>query len=87
MLTLKAHFDGKTIVPDEPVTFAAGTELTIHVEPATPAESEPDANRYPTIGELLSSGAFGGWADRTDITDSVAYARQLREKAQRRELE
>jgi hypothetical protein len=86
MLTIKAHFDGKTIVPDEPVSLPQGTALTIHVEP-TAAIDEGGGERFATIGELLKSGAIGGWAHRTDITDSVAYARELRERAQRRDLE
>ena len=39
-MTIRAHFDGKVIVPDEPVTLPAGTPLTIRVEQETfvPAE-------------------------------------------------
>ena len=36
-----------------------------------------------TAKDLLESGLAGIWKDR-DIKDSVAYARQLREQAQRR---
>ena len=39
--------------------------------------------RQPTIGarllaELEVAGVIGAWADRTDIGDSVEYARELR---------
>lgn len=39
-MTIRAHFDGKVIVPDGPVTLPAGTPLTVRVEPETfvPAE-------------------------------------------------
>ncbi|GAB4539053.1 MAG: hypothetical protein Kow0063_27500 [Anaerolineae bacterium] len=37
-----------------------------------------------TVGQLRRSGLIGLWQDRTDIEDSSAYARQLREQAQRR---
>jgi hypothetical protein len=37
-----------------------------------------------TARKLLDSGLIGLWKERTDITDSAAYARQLREQAQRR---
>src|SRR4051812_41421151 len=39
-MTIRAHFDGKVIVPDEPVSLPAGTPLTIRVEPEqfVPAE-------------------------------------------------
>lgn len=33
-----------------------------------------------TLGDLLNSGLVGMWADRTDITDSVEFARKLREQ-------
>jgi hypothetical protein len=38
-----------------------------------------------TLGDLLDSPLVGMWADREDIVDSAEYARQLREKAQRRQ--
>ena len=37
-----------------------------------------------TAKQLLNSGLVGLWKDRTDITDNLAYARQLREQAQKR---
>ena len=40
-----------------------------------------------TARQLLESGIVGLWADRTDVTDSSAYARQLREQAQSRNME
>lgn len=38
-----------------------------------------------TARQLLNSRLIGMWEDRTDITDSAEYARQLREQAQRRQ--
>jgi predicted RNase H-like HicB family nuclease len=50
--------------------------------------SEETTNRqFFTAKELLESGLVGLWADRTDIGDSVEFAQQLRERAQRREHE
>jgi hypothetical protein len=37
-----------------------------------------------TVGQLRASGVIGLWTDRTDIVDSSAYARRLREQAQQR---
>ena len=34
-----------------------------------------------TLGAMLATGAVGGWADRTDIDDSVEFARSLRKNA------
>jgi hypothetical protein len=38
-----------------------------------------------TLGDLLESPLVGMWADREDIADSAEFARQLRERASRRE--
>jgi hypothetical protein len=46
---IKAHFDGKTIVPDEPVSFPAGTSLI--VEATMPAGIAP----APTVEERLAA--------------------------------
>ena len=37
-MTINAHFDGKTIVLDEPATLVAGQKLKVVVEPATVVE-------------------------------------------------
>jgi hypothetical protein len=34
MTTLRAHFDGRVFVPDEPVNLAVGTPLELHFEHA-----------------------------------------------------
>jgi len=37
-----------------------------------------------TVRQLRQSGLIGLWKDRNDIRDSSAYARRLREQAQKR---
>ena len=37
--------------------------------------------KIPTLGDFLNSEFFGMWHDRTDIGDSIEFARQLRERA------
>ena len=37
-----------------------------------------------TAGDLLQSELVGLWADRVDIGDSLAFARQLRQQAEHR---
>jgi hypothetical protein len=39
-----------------------------------------------TLGELLDSGLVSIWESRTDIEDSVDFARQLRRRASRRDV-
>ena len=43
--------------------------------------------KYPfsSAGRLRNSPLIGMWADRTDIGDSVEFARKLRERAERRQ--
>jgi hypothetical protein len=47
------------------------------------AEPQPSAGAE-LVAELKQSGLIGMWADRTDIGDSVDFARRLRERAQTR---
>ena len=79
MTTIQAHFDGKAIIPDEPVALPVGQPLTIHVE-----DQPPSAKRPMTGKDLVDSGLFGIWKDRTDIGYSVEYARKLRRHAETR---
>lgn len=69
MTAIKAHFDGKTIVPDEPVDLPKDTPLFVYVESKRPMNGK----------DLIESGLIGLWKDRTDIGDSLEYARRLRQ--------
>ncbi len=40
MVSLKAHYDGRTIVPEEPVRLVAGQKLIVHVELADTSSAE-----------------------------------------------
>ena len=46
--------------------------------------SEKSKRPRLTAKQLLDSGLIGLWQDRQDISDSVSFARELREKAQQR---
>jgi hypothetical protein len=54
-------------------------ETIMLIEPA----ALPERPRL-TARQLLHSGLIGLWKDREDIIYSASYARQLRERAQRR---
>jgi hypothetical protein len=54
--TILAHFDGKVLVPDEPVDVPIGTPLRLHVEAVT-----KDATR--SSDQLLSPVIVGLDAD------------------------
>ena len=71
--------DGEVVITDLPCKKGQSVEMIVLIEPSTVPSRSPSAAR-----RLLDSGLIGLWKDRQDITDSAAYARQLREQAQRR---
>jgi hypothetical protein len=72
--------DGEIIITGLPCKKGQAVEMIILLEPAAvPDHSRSSARR------LLQSEIVGLWKDRQDIEDSTAYARQLREQAQRRQ--
>jgi hypothetical protein len=39
MITIRAHFDGRVFVPDEPVDLPVGCEVEIQISPVTVPEN------------------------------------------------
>ena len=72
--------DGEILLTGFPCKKGQQIEMIVLIEPA----AMPERPRL-TARQLLQSGLIGLWKDREDITDSAAYARQLRERAQRRQ--
>jgi hypothetical protein len=72
--------DGELLLTDLPCKKGQRVEVIILPEPPAPLQLQ-----RLTAKQLLESGLVGLWQDREDITDSTAYARQLREEAQRRQ--
>lgn len=68
--------DGEISLTGLPVKEGQQVEITVEIGTATPTL---------TARQLAESELVGLWADREDIRDSVAFARQLREQAQRRQ--
>jgi len=71
--------DAEVFVTGLPCRKGQYVEMILLIEPSA-------MHRRPhlTARRLLHSGLIGLWKDRKDIKDSAAYARQLREQAQRR---
>lgn len=68
-----------SIVLDEPIDLPEGTEVIVHVEPVTHrARSASNDNEFERLP------FFGMWADRDEMSDSVAWVRREREKWQQR---
>jgi hypothetical protein len=83
MSAIRCHFDGKVIIPDEPVDLPVNQQFIIRIEPGV-VFVDPPGGTPATAKDLIDSGFVGSWADRDDITDSQAFARELRRKAERR---
>ena len=57
MVTLNAHFDGKVIVPDEPLALKTNQKLRISIEPIeTPAQDE--TKRPRSLGQQPGAVTF-----------------------------
>jgi hypothetical protein len=81
MVAIRGHFDGKVIVPDEPVNLPVGQRVRVTPEPAAQS-TQVDAGTAEATAKRLTQSA--PWAGRTDIGDSLEFARRIREEAQRR---
>ena len=59
-ITIKAHFDGKVIVPDEPVDLPVDQsfEAELHVEPA-PLRAADIARRRAALRRIASRAVHG----------------------------
>ena len=55
MVTLNAHFDGKVIVPDEPLNLQPNQRLRISVESIDPKPVRRDLSRWLGMGMPLPS--------------------------------
>ena len=73
--------DGEVVVTGLPYKKGQHVKVTVSV----PA-GKSHRRRYMKASDLLKSKLVGLWRDRTDISDSSEFARQLREQAQDRGL-
>ena len=72
--------DGEVLVRGIP--YKKGQLVDIIVLSHTPPQTMPSS--HLTVRQLRQSGLIGLWKERQDIQDSAAYARRLREQAQKR---
>ncbi len=77
-LRVRAHFDGKSIVPNEPLDLPKDQELEIEVRIMPRAGRRRSAKRLPA--RVTSMAFFGMWADREDMKDSADWVRKERER-------
>lgn len=74
MIQFNAHFDGKVLMPDEPVNLPVGTRLHVTID------AEPDSGAVDGVLERLSrlaeSCAVEGPPDLARRHDYYAHANQ-----------
>lgn len=75
-MTFKAHFDGKAIIPDEPVALKEGESLVVTAKPAY------------TTGKGMTGAEVATWLKNEepiwqDVGDTLEFARKLREELNR----
>jgi len=81
MKTIKARYDGRVIIPEEPVDLPLDEQFSVGLP--DPPEAE---HKTMTGAEMVASGLVGGWVHRTDLPDTLEFARQLREQSNNRKL-
>ena len=68
--------DSEIHLSDLPVFQGQEVEVIVLISPL------PEPKKPFTVRQLLDSGLIGIWENRTDIKDSLTYARQLRDQSQ-----
>jgi len=57
MIAISAHFDGKVIVPDEPVDLPRDQALLVRIEPLPGTDSSPVESVLAWLGEHAADSA------------------------------
>src|SRR5439155_23025918 len=78
-MTERGKIHSGSIVLDEPIDLPEGTEVIVHVEPVV--HEQPSAGNG---NEFENLPFFGMWADRDEMSDSIAWVRKERDKWQQR---
>ena len=78
-MTERGKVQSGSIVFDQPLGLPEGTQVIVCIEPV---EREPAG--LAKGDDFTNLPFFGMWADRDDMTDSVAWVRRERDKWQQR---
>ena len=68
MIAIKAHFDGKVIVPDEPVELPVGCALVVRIESAAETALPAPTAAEPSALEWLAEHAVAGDGLPSDLS-------------------
>lgn len=72
------------VQPNHEVRIVLPKDVSVETVQYTITVPDEGTDHAGTFGDFAQSEFFGMWKDRTDIKDSVEFARELREKAWRR---
>ncbi len=75
MTTFKAHFDGKVLVPDEPVDLPVDCALTVRVEVMEPTEAKTGS--LESLVELAKQFPVTSWPANSDDPPLMKLAKAL----------
>ncbi|MDO8585578.1 MAG: hypothetical protein Q7T82_00910 [Armatimonadota bacterium] len=78
-LIIRAHFDGKTIVPDALVDLPPDQPMEVEVRLLPSAGDAAKPSKAEGF-DITSMPFFGMWAAREDMADSVKWVREERDK-------
>lgn len=71
--------DGEMLLTGLPYKKGQSVEVILLAQSEVPVQ-----RKVLTVRELRRSGLVGMWRERTDISDSSIYARELRQQAEQR---
>ena len=79
MTTIKAHFDGKTFVPDEPVVLPPYQPVTLHVDPLStrPSPSLTKKEEKLQLLDRIEQLAIACDAPEADFSRDSIYSGNL----------
>ena len=78
MKTLNAHFDGKVIVPDEPLNLPANQKLRVQVEPIESPQRRTHFRAHRTLTPKAAAAAVTVQPSTTTLRVSSRRPLQLR---------
>jgi hypothetical protein len=77
MISIHAHFDGKVIVPDDPVDLRPGQDLIVQIEPAHPDRAQQESALNWLVENSVDSPDIP--ADLAEQHDHYLYGSPKRE--------
>jgi hypothetical protein len=83
-MVIRAHYDGKAIVPDADLDLPRDQALEVEVRVLSPEETFSQAPPAAAKAPISSLPFNGMWADREDMKDSVAWVRKERRRWNKR---